>query len=184
VQRQRQLPSIVWIFIFAGGIVVLIGGIVGLFYLLSHVEGFGSVLMVVIAWGIIRLGSQTPTPNKASYPVGGWVTALGIIFFALMGVAIDQTGNFLYNKPIEWLFCPSQTELRRDVAITNPMPGQTNIAQEFSCVESKENQVVKGVDAFKVLAVRFVEYVLIGYVLLGLNRVYIMFRARLTSPDS
>jgi hypothetical protein len=184
MQGQRKLPSIVWVFIFVGGIIALIGGIIGLFHLISNVEGVGSVIMIVVAWGIMRLFSsaaEKAAEDPMSLKADSWLKALFIIFFAGMGLAIDQTGNYLYNKPIEWLFCPSNTELARDVEVSNPVPGQTYVTQEYACI-NHDHQVKKEIDITAVLGVRFVEYVLIGYGLSALNRLYSRLRIRSTLP--
>ncbi|HEX3051588.1 MAG TPA: hypothetical protein VHP83_13085, partial [Aggregatilineaceae bacterium] len=89
---------------------------------------------------------------------------------ALMGMAIDQTGNVVYNQPLEWFFCPSGTQLERGVVVTNPVPGQTNISQDFSCVKSGE--VAREIGIGEIILVRLGEYILIGYALLWLNRLY------------
>ncbi len=77
-----RLPSIVWIAIFVGGIIGLIGGIIGLFWLLSNVEGAASIIMLLAAWGTIRVGSSIDAmPSKGQ----SFMVAIGISFFALMG---------------------------------------------------------------------------------------------------
>jgi hypothetical protein len=178
-----RLPSIVWIPIIVLGIAALVGGGIGLFYLLFNVEGAASVIMIVIAWVVLRAGARVnvSTPDSPAAQLPGWVTALCILFFAVMGLVIDQTGNVLYNKPVEWLFCPAGTTLQRGVDVSHPLPGETVVNQTFSCVEGQ--QVVRGIGDFEPIAVRFVEYILIGYILLGLSRLYSRLRAR-SSPAS
>ncbi|MBN2305184.1 MAG: hypothetical protein JXQ72_11935 [Anaerolineae bacterium] len=174
-----RLPSIVWIILVVGGIIGVIAGFIGLFYALSHIEGFASILMLLVAWGIIRFFAGNPT---ASPPVNvpPLIKAVAIVFFACMGMAIDQTGNIVYNQPIEWLFCPSETTLERGVSVTHPLPGRTDVTQEFSCVATVNGQpeVVDQPGVLAVIATRFVEYVLIGYALVALNRVYNAIRVR------
>ncbi len=176
----HRLPSFVWIIIFLLGIVVLIGSIIGLFYLLSHVEGFASLIMLLAGWGSMRLMSTPKIASRAQPSPGHNIAvALGIGFFALMGLAIDQTGNVVYNQPLEWFFCPSGTQLERGVVVTNPVPGQTNISQDFSCVKSGE--VAHEIGIGKIILVRLGEYILIGYALLWLNRLYNRWRASRSS---
>jgi hypothetical protein len=179
-----RLPSFVWILVIVGGILALIGGVIGLFYGLSNIEGFASVLMLVVAWLVIRFGSSiTVTSTRPAFTGQQIVTGVGISFFALMGVAIDQPGNYLYNRPLEWLFCPSGTELHRGVDVTHPVPGQTNVTQDFTCVDNEKNEVADGIKIGEIIATRFVEYVLIGYALIGLSRLYTRIRAR-PSPST
>jgi hypothetical protein len=178
----NRLPSFVWIILFVLGIAALIGGIIVLFYALSNIEGFASVLMLVVAWGVIRFGSSdTVSSVTTALPGQGLVTAVGITFFALMGLAIDQTGNYVYNRPIEWFFCPSNTELHRGIDVSHPTPGRTDVTQDFTCVDPRENVVMDRPGIGEVMGTRFVEYVLIGYGLIALNRLYIRIRSRSAS---
>lgn len=174
-----RLPSMVWIVIFVVGIVALIGGIVGLFWLLANVEGAASIIMLLAGWGTIRVGSSLDNlPSKGQR----FMVAVGISFFALMGLAIDQTGNYLYNRPLEWFFCPDGTQVERGVEVTNPLPGQTNITQEFTCVKPDHQQPMKGISTGRVMAVRLGEYILIGYALVWINRLYVRFRRARPTP--
>jgi hypothetical protein len=183
VSFLSHLPSIVWIPIFVLGIAAFIGGIIGLFYALSHYEGVASVLMLAVAWGVIRLGSgASDYVEMPAAKVPGVMTALIILFFAGMGVAIDQTGNYLYNRPLEWFFCPSGTELRRGVQVYHPLPGRTDTTQDYTCAKPGENQITSRIGTGKVIAVRFVEYILIGYALIYLNRLYTWLRTRRAGP--
>ena len=166
-----------WIILIVVGIAALIGGIIGLFYGLSSIEGFASVLMIVVAWLVIRFGSSV-SAETASSPGQKLVTAGMITFYALMGVAIDQPGNYLYNRPIQWFFCPSGTELHRGIDVSHPLPGRTDVTQDFTCVDPRENVVVDSPSMGGVIASRFVVYVLVAYGLIALNRVYMRIRRR------
>jgi hypothetical protein len=171
----RSLPSFVWIILILAGIAVLIGAMIGLFFGLTSVEGFASVLLLVTAILVMRITidgiPQTKTPS------GGFVTAIGILFFALMGLAIDQTGNYIYNLPMQWLFCPAQIELVRSTDVRHPMAGTTQVTQEFTCVDH-DRRIVNEIHFFEVMAVRFIEYIIIGYLLLWGMRLYKRLRMR------
>jgi hypothetical protein len=179
-----RLPSFVWIILVILGIAALIGGILLLFYALSNIEGFASVLMIVIAWLVIRFASSDSGETSSS--AGQKLVVAGVItFFALMGVAIDQPGNYLYNRPIQWFFCPSGTDLHRGVDVTHPLPGRTDVTQDFTCVDPRENVVVDSPPIGGVIVTRFVEYVLVAYGLIALNRLYKRIRrAGRTSPGN
>jgi hypothetical protein len=171
-KQTRSLPSFVWIIIFIVGIVALIGGFIGGFVLLSTVEGVGSVVILVVAWVLMRATSTDKLEQPpAKTPIDNFMLAFAIFFFAMMGVAIDQTGNYLYNRPLQWFFCPAGTELVRDVDVTNPRAGETRISQDFAC-RNERGRIVAEIGMFPVIGVRFVEYVLIGYVLVFVNRIY------------
>lgn len=104
-----KIPSFVWIFIIIGAIALFIGGMLAFFYGIGYVEGFGSLILLLLGWVGFRVSNNSNDLNVSSFGV-----ALGITFFALMGMALDQTGNFIYNKPLEWIFCPADSELIRE----------------------------------------------------------------------
>ena len=159
-----KLPSFVWVILFPLGIILFIGFIIILFYLMSHFEGFVSILMI-ISFFISAKFVKIDFPKKETFK-GFWLAA-GILFFAVMGMALDQTGNVLYNKPLEMLFCPRETQLARDVYVRNPLPERTDYVQRFDCVDGS-NQVVYSINMFQIISVRFVEYIIIAYILLAI----------------
>jgi hypothetical protein len=46
------------------------------------------------------------------------------------------------------------------------------VSQKFECIDREGGEVVRRINMFELLAVRFGEYVVIGYLLLGVSRVY------------
>lgn len=168
---KDRIPSFVWVLIMVGGIILLIGSIIGLFFLLANVEGVASVIFLVL--GILGAGffSKSP-PVKNSFGI-----AIFVGFFALMGASVDQPGNYLYNKPLEIFFCPEGTSLNRSVDVLHPVPGRTDIIQDFTCY-NKSNEPVKRIDMFAIIGVRFFEYVLIAYLLIFLRNLIWRFRSR------
>jgi len=162
---RRRLPSWVWILIIIAGAAGLIGLLIGSFVGIAMVEGFASVILLlcgIVGFGIYPLRK----PEKAN----PFTRAIGLSFFALMGAAVDQPGNFIYNKPVEICFCESGTSLNRTENVSNPLPGTTYIEQNYICYDAAGNPV-KRINVFAVVAIRFVEYVLLGYLLLWLRRV-------------
>lgn len=184
----KNLPSFVWVILIDGGIAGLIGGIIGLFYLIANVEGFVSAIFLLIGiayvrgraqWArsadLVQTGQteQSGQRNPAA-TVGNFATAAVIAFFALMGMAIDQPGNYIYNLPLDVAFCPAETSLERGVIVSHPLPERTDVTQNFSCV-NREGEIEAGIGMEKVIAVRFVEYVFLGYFFLYLGRLAEMF---------
>lgn len=162
-----KIPSILWIPIIIGGIALFIGGGWAIFYGFGYVEGFGSLIMLVLGWIGFRIGN-----NSDEKDVGNSLgVAVGLTFFALMGMALDQTGNFLYNKPLEWVYCPENSELIRETIKSGARGGGVQLSQNFVCV-AQNGEVLRKVSMFEHLAVRFVEYVFLGYILLYLSRFY------------
>ncbi len=162
----------------------MIGLFVGGFYGFTQIEGLGSIVLLLAAVVIIRLTSMPSSPQTrwlrdrlriSGSPTWnpGLTTALGILLFAGMGIAFDQPGNALYNRPIEWLFCPAETQLQRSADVTQPRAGTTVVSQNFTCV-SPDGEVQSPVPLGAVIVIRFVEYILLGYLLLGLN--YLLMR--------
>lgn len=151
-----QIPSIGWIIIFFGGIALLIGAVIGLFYGLAAIPGFASIIFLVIGFFVIR--------NTGS-SLGN---AMLIGFFALMGMAVDQPGNPIYSEPIGIWQCPDGTELNRGINVTHPLPERTDITQEFTCLD-ESGTLVKRIGMGYVILVRLIEYLVLGYVLMGFN---------------
>jgi hypothetical protein len=154
-------PSWVWVFLFPLGIIALIGTIVLSFYVLANVEGVASLIFLIIGWGMAKaftsdseLSAKTP---GSSLMLGG-----AICFYALMGMAIDQPGNYFFNKPIEWLLCPTATSLSRGIDVSHPLPGRTDITQDFRCLD-QSGELIARPSLFGVIGIRFVEYVLVVY---------------------
>ncbi len=156
---MERIPSIAWIFIFIGGIALVIGFFIGLFYGLSNFEGFASLIFLIIGYFAIR--------NTGS-SLGN---AMMIGFFALMGVAVDQPGNPIYNKPVEIWQCEDDTHLNRGVDVTHPLPERTDITQNFSCLDNSTDEVVKTIGLEFVALTRLLEYIAIGYFFMGFNAV-------------
>jgi hypothetical protein len=163
--KLPNLPSIIWVILLPLGLVAFIGGIMLAFYLLTNIEGLASVIMVFGGFVFLRAGTGTPAKQDKS---SSFLLAAGIVFFALMGVAIDQPGNFLFNKPLEVIYCRDGAELSRNIITLHPLPGRTDIIQDFACV--KDNNITSEISQFSVITVRFIEYVLIGYFLVFVNK--------------
>lgn len=188
--KIRSLPSIVWIIVAIVALIVFIAVIQGAFYGFTQIEGLGSIALLLAAWVVIRLFSEPRTPLKkeiisrvapTAKPsrqgdlASNIVIAFGILTFAFTGFALDQPGNVIYNLPIQWLFCPAGTQLQRGADIRNPRPGTTVITQDFTCIDA-EGQAQAEVPLLGAMVVRFVEYILLGYLLLWLSQLYTRFR--------
>lgn len=173
----EKIPSILWIPIIIGAIAFFIGGILAVFYGFGYVEGFGSIIMLVLGWVGFRIG------NNSDDIKGGFAVALGITFFALMGMSLDQTGNFIYNQPLEWLYCPENTELVRETIKRGTRGGGIQLSQNYNCL-AQNGEVLRKISMFEHMAVRFVEYVFLGYVLLYLSRIYGKIKNGLTGKSN
>lgn len=161
-----QIPSIVYVILIPLGIAAFIGTIVLFFTAIASIEGFASIIMLIAGYGAFRIMRPDATiPGQSS----SFFLAAGIVFFALMGLAIDQPGNLLYNKPLEY-FCPTGTSLNRSVNVLHPLPGRSDMIQHFQCFDATGN-VAGQISLMHIIPVRFTEYVLIGYGLYFLSRV-------------
>src|SRR6185369_14745067 len=138
------------------------GGIILLFTLVATVEGVASIIFLVIGFIYVFASNTEIGLSKIKSKTSGLAVAFGIVFFALMGMAIDQTGNVIYNLPLQIINCPAGTYLTRDAIVTNPLPGRTDINQDFNCVNSSK-KIVSTLDIGNIIIVRFIEYVIIGY---------------------
>lgn len=156
-----RIPSWGWVFIGVACIVLFILFIMGSFYSLAHFEGFASVIFLVLGVIAFRVFSGKP---PSTIPV---IRAIAVGFFALMGATIDQTGNYIYNKPVEWCMCPDGTELNRTTTTSHPLPGRTDMTQNFLCLLNGEP--VENIDMLAIIGIRFLEYMVLAYLLLGLR---------------
>ncbi len=167
----EKIPSFVWIPAIVAGIALFIGGMIGGFYAVTHLEGVGSIFLLFAAWGCLRFGANSPE-IKSDGALGKIGLAVLITFFAMMGVGFDQPGNFIYNQPMEWLFCPADSDLTREVVRRAARGGGVSVDQKFTCVAQSGGQVWRTVGTWELVFFRFFEYVLLGYALLGLSRLY------------
>ena len=167
----EKVPSFVWILVIVTAIALFIGAMIGGFYAITHIEWVGTILMLLCGWGCLRFGANSPE-IKSDSALGKVGLAILITFFAMMGVALDQTGNFIYNKPLEWIFCPADSELTRDVVRRAARGGGVSVEQKFTCVAENGGQVRRTIGMWETLLFRFFEYVVLGYALLGLSRLY------------
>lgn len=173
-----KIPSFLWIPIIVGAVALFIGGMLAIFYGFGYVEGFGSLVMLALGWMGFRAGN-----NSKDLEIGGFGIALGITFFALMGMALDQTGNFIYNQPLEWIFCHDGSELTRETVSRGARGGGVTLSQNFACVAPNTGQILRTISGFEQFAFRFVEYIALGYVLLGLSRVYGRIKSSMKKGD-
>lgn len=189
---KRPVPSIVLVVAAVVAMIAFVALIQAAFFGSGRIEGLASIALLLGGWASLRLFSPPSSrrkqvirerlqPNATRQQHGPGVrsmlTALGVLTFAFIGFAVDQAGNRLYNLPIELLFCPDGTELRRAENIRNPRPGTTTITQDFTCV-NPSGSVVREVAPGAALGVRFVEYVALAYLLMWLNRRYTRLRTR------
>ena len=159
-----KIPSFAWVILLPLGLAIVIGSIIAAFFGVAMIEGLASMIFLVIGYFCFR-GLSSPTAE----PINSFILAISIVFFALMGMSVDQPGNFIYNKPLEMFFCPPQTTLYRGVDTYNPLPGRTDIVQNFACYDADKN-LQKELGMFEVIGIRFGEYVLIGYLLFYFNK--------------
>ncbi|MBS1792572.1 MAG: hypothetical protein JSS81_01890 [Acidobacteria bacterium] len=162
-----KIPSFLWIPLIVGAVALSIGAIWIFFYGIGYVEGFGSLILLVLGWIGFRIGNRSDGIESR-----GFAVALGITFFAMMGMALDQPGNFIYNRPLEWLFCPPDAELVRETIRRGLRGGGVSLTQDFACVARGTEQVVRQISGFEHFGIRFLEYVALGYLLLALSRLF------------
>ncbi len=188
-----RIPTLGWIVLIPLGLALFIGGIAAVFWAISSTEGVASACMLVAGAVFIRF-TYPPDSNQS----GRWNLltrskprtteekiglAISVFFFSLMGVAIDQPGNFVYNKPLEILSCPAGTALYRTTSTTHPKPGSTRISQNFNCLDSN-GAALKKIGILELLMHRFLLYAGIFHILLGLNRFVPMRKHRANQEEA
>ena len=72
-----KIPSFLWIPIILGSIALLIGGTYAFFYGFSYVEGFSSLILLILGWFGFRIGNRSDDDLLKNRAIG---TAVGITF--------------------------------------------------------------------------------------------------------
>ncbi|MCB1177256.1 MAG: zinc ribbon domain-containing protein [Leptospiraceae bacterium] len=158
-----KIPSWAYIFIFIGGIGLVIGSFILFTVGIAYLEGFASLIFIVLGFLIL---APLVGKNSNNLMKGG-----AIAFFSLMGMAIDQTGNYIYNKPIEIIYCEKDEKISRTVDVSHSFPGRTDMTQDFKCV-NKENQVQYRIPILPIIGIRFLEYIILAYFLIWVRKFY------------
>ncbi|RHX83179.1 hypothetical protein [Leptospira stimsonii] len=159
-QKFGKLGTIGWIFIILFGLAAIILAPILLINAISKVEGFASFLLLI--------GGFFGARSSAKSQFGPPANAIFIVFFSLMGVAIDQPGNYLYNLPLQFI-CKEGTRLERTVQVSHPLPERTDMTQVFTCSTfygKEKNQIPLA----KILGIRFLEYMILGGILLTFHK--------------
>lgn len=133
---------------------------------ISSFEGFASMIFLTIGTLMFVVFALKRRVTTAS---GRPITGALVIFFAFMGAVIDQPGNFAYNKPLEWTSCPDGSSLDRKMDIFHVHPGKTMYSQDFTCYDAQGN-AVKQISMFWVIFIRFLEYIVLGILLVFVRR--------------
>ena len=159
----KKIPSWGWVILLGVGAIGLMALMTGTFFILTAVEGASSIVFLLAGlygFGVIPLRK----PVKPDPLTRG----VGIAIFAFFGATIDQPGNIVYNKPVEICCCEKGTSLTRVTDISNPRAGTTLVTQVFTCYDATGSPV-KRINMFAILGIRFVEYLFLAYLLIGLR---------------
>lgn len=156
IRKISTLGTFGWILIILLGIAAVILTPILFIAAISHWEGFaGSLLLIGGYFGAkSAIRSQFGPPAKAVF----------IVFFSIMGMSLDQPGNYLFNYPFRYL-CPNSTTMERSVSISHPLPGRTDTTQVFSCFDPRGKEISR-IPLPAILGIRFTEYFLIAGILL------------------
>lgn len=158
----NRIPVLGWIFIGLAAIALGLSVIIGGFWAVGTVSGVASIIFLVI--GIVGFGVY----RKGLFTNDKFFRAIAIGFYALMGASVDQTGNYLYNWPIEKIECPAGTTLNRRADVNHPYPGSTVITQDFSCYNERGERE-DSINGFAVMGYRLLEYIILAYILIGIR---------------
>lgn len=147
-------------------VLAFIAVIVLLIASMSTFEGVASFIFLTLG---ILIFVVYPLRIKEKQTEGKSILGAIVIFFAFMGAVIDQTGNLIYNKPIEWCNCVDGSSLNRKTDVSHPYGGKTSYSQNFTCYD-QQGVAVKQISMLWVLLIRFGEYIAIALLLVGLQR--------------
>ncbi len=161
-KSRFDLPSWAYLILFIGAIVGVIGSFILFTVAISSIEGFASILFLIAGY-FVFIRYYTPMDMHPAYK------AMAIGFFALMGMALDQPGNYIYNLPFQFIFCDSNESLHREVRVTHHKPGSTEFTQNFQCFKDGEENG-RRINILGIIGIRFLEYVGIGYLLIWIGK--------------
>ncbi len=162
-KSRFDLPSWAYLILFIAAIVCVIGGFILFTVAISSIEGFASILFLIVGY-FVFIRYYAPMDEHPIYK------GMAIGFFALMGMALDQPGNYILNLPFQYVFCESNEKLHREVRVTHRKPGSTEFTQNFQCFKDGE-QKGRRINIFGMIGIRFLEYVGIGYLLIWMGRI-------------
>jgi hypothetical protein len=157
-----RLPSWMYIIFFLATIIGVIGGFILFTVAISYLEGFASILFLIVGFFFFIKYYSPSYENPLS-------KALIIGFFSLMGMALDQPGNYIFNLPIQYTFCESNESLNRNVNVSHHKPGSTEFTQDFRCFKNEDEQG-RRINLFGIIGIRFLEYLGIGYLFLWIGK--------------
>lgn len=173
---KDRIPSGLWLLILLCGILLIIAIPIAFIYLISHVEGVASIIFLVIGW--LTFGRFAMQDKRKPLILAG-----AVLFYALMGMALDQPGNILYNQPLAF-DCPAGTTFNRGILTLNPLPGRTDFVQNYQCMDGA-GKPVHTISMGLVIITRFIEYIIIAYLLLGIRLVIKKIKTRFNNkPDT
>lgn len=152
-------------------LLILISILWVIMYFTQNFEGVASIGLLILGFGtIVWLGHEI-VENK-------FTILIFIVVFSILGIIFDGAGNFIYNKPIQML-CPAETVLSREVIVSEDYEGNTAYRHVFSCYSMTQGQSVKQLPLYQTGGIRLVQYLTIGFVLLGFYWLIIrLFRAK------
>lgn len=134
--------------------------------LITGQEGFASLLFLL---GGIFLFVYFPFRYKSRIQ---WTSVPTVLFpfFVLLGATLDQTGNKIYNYPIEWKECSDNEQLVRKIAHYSRGGKSSNSIEFF--VKNEQTGKERMVHWWTIIWIRAVEYVLIGVILIVIQRIW------------
>lgn len=117
-------------------------------------QGIWSIVLLVIFSIVLYKVRSTKDPTA---------TTVIAFFAAFMGMAMDTWGNFIYNKPLEWIYS-SQGQLVIGKDISNYAPG--HYASSYSINLITKGGEIEPVSSFILYGYRFIQY-LILFLIIG-----------------
>jgi hypothetical protein len=129
-------------------------------YFTDNFEGIASIGILILAIVALCFFKGEVVENK--YTV---LVFVGV--FVFFGLVFDRAGNVIYNKPFQ-MMCPAETVLTRDVVAVENSDGEMVNQQYFSCYSITQGKVVKELPVYQTIGIRVLEYVVIGFVLVGI----------------
>jgi hypothetical protein len=169
-----RMPSWLLAIMAIVGALALMAAVILLIASMSTFEGVASFIFLVLGV-LIFVVYPLRIHKKVKQSGGRSIVGAVVVFFAFMGAVIDQTGNWVYNKPVEWCNCHEGTSLNRNTDVTHPYAGKTTYTQNFTCY-NLQGEVVNQISMLWVILIRFGEYIVLGLLLVGLQRIIVQLK--------
>lgn len=150
----------------SGNVMLIIIGIfffLGLIFLGIYVDGVSSIIALVFLGSVLHFFYKIEKSKNNGIST---LILVMIFLFAPISAFVDLRGNPIYNFAVQRIYCGNESSFQTEVKQTQSFGTKKAVNFSFACVGQKEE--VKEVSSFLVFAIRWVEYLFIGLLLIAI----------------